>query len=360
MSVSIPPLWDPQKSYHVNDNAIRNKKANQLSFDLYLLQMALGTTGSASANNYEFTDLLNMKPYNKIAMSAAALGNEPGILQKASNATSTMLEQAKSIAQNISTQFEGGQVTGNFDGQGLSVGYLQWNIGSGTLQPLLQEMSTQYPNEFEKIFNSKVLGEDANGKTKMSDILKSVFNQSQSEQLQWAKSINRSNQIVEPWKSAFNQLVKNDQFIEIEAQYSKPYQNKATQMMNELGVKTVRGYALAFDIAVQNGSIKPSAKALVQGALVGQSNKLTNSQDSSLTKNQKEIVIDLGNRLQGVADTGLRKLYYTAAAVAITSKDQFAKDVWSRKVAIIAGEGKVHGQQLALEKNMGLNDQQIG
>jgi hypothetical protein len=35
-----------------------------------------------------------------------------------------------------------GAVSGNFDGMGISLGVLQWNIGSGSLQPLLKELST--------------------------------------------------------------------------------------------------------------------------------------------------------------------------------------------------------------------------
>lgn len=43
--------------------------------------------------------------------------------------------------------FEGSSYTklsGNFDGQGISYGLLQWNFGQGTLQPLLISMNTNH------------------------------------------------------------------------------------------------------------------------------------------------------------------------------------------------------------------------
>lgn len=349
-------------------SANKNTSIKAFNLDPYLLPKALE---ERTSTNTELINLLAMTTYNQIALNAIALGNEPGLLntsnltpnqttnaaaaannpnqflQKVYGSPKAILDQAKAIAQKISTLYEGGQVTGDFDGQGLSVGYLQWNIGSGTLQPLLKEMSKQNPQEFREIFGAQ------------GDVLKSVLNKSKSEQLSWAKSINQGDRIIEPWKSAFNKLTKNDKFIEIENEHSKSYQATATNIMNDLGVKTVRGYALAFDIAVQNGSIKSKALSMVNNAISGQTNKLTNPNDPSLTKNQRSIIIDLNNRIKNVTDQGLRKLYYTAAAVAISSKDQFAKDVWNRKSAIIAGEGKVHGSILALDQNMGLNDQAL-
>lgn len=372
MSLSTSPIGAFPKFNASSMN--KNTSMEAFSLNPYLTPTALETTSTGVGSQTELINLLAMTAYNQIALSAIALGNEPGLLNIPTMSTNNIptnlttnaaaannpnqfiqkaygsgtLNQAKTVAQKISTLYEGGQVTGDFDGQGLSVGYLQWNIGSGTLQPLLKEMATKHPQEFDHVFGE------------LSEELKSVLGKSKSEQLKWAKSINQENKIVEPWKSAFNQLVKSEQFINVENQHSKSYQAAATKIMNDMGVKTVRGYALAFDIAVQNGSVKSVANTLVNDALRGQKNKLTNPRDTSLTENQKAVVTDLNNRVKDLTDNALKKLYYTAAAVAISSKDQFAKDVWSRKAAIIAGEGTVHGSILALDKSMGLNDQAIG
>lgn len=289
-------------------------------------------------------------------------------LQKASGVVkknkSSLLEQAKLAARNITSLFEGNNVTGNFDNQGLSLGYLQWNIGSGTLQPLLKYMSMGGSTSqiFDEIFEDNVLVEDSNGKTiqrKMSEVLREVLNKGKSEQLEWAKSINNeNNQIIEPWKSAFNKLIYNNKFIQIQDNYAKPYLNSAINIMNnpDFGVKTIRGYALAFDIAVQNGSVKPNAKVLIKEALEGKRNKLTDYNHPELTENQRFVIKDLSKRLENTKDNNLKKLYYTAAAVAILSNDKYVKDVWARKSAIVSGTGNVHGRMLDLKKISGLND----
>ena len=54
-----------------------------------------------------------------------------------------------SQAIKITSFYEGSgfdEVTGNFDGQGLSYGILQWNFGQGTLQPIFKNLFARYPN----------------------------------------------------------------------------------------------------------------------------------------------------------------------------------------------------------------------
>src|SRR5262245_9926790 len=44
-------------------------------------------------------------------------------------------------------------LAGNFDKQGISFGVLQWNLGQGTLQPLLSEMVTEHRDVAGTIFH---------------------------------------------------------------------------------------------------------------------------------------------------------------------------------------------------------------
>src|SRR3979490_1801581 len=66
---------------------------------------------------------------------------------------------------------------GDFDGQGISFGVLQWNIGQGSLQPLLRKIIKAEPEIVESIFaqNYKELN--------------SMLAASKSKQLDWARSI---------------------------------------------------------------------------------------------------------------------------------------------------------------------------
>jgi Putative peptidoglycan binding domain len=44
-------------------------------------------------------------------------------------------------------------LTGDFDGMGISFGVCQWNIGQGTLQPLLHDMFEQHIDVAQSIFH---------------------------------------------------------------------------------------------------------------------------------------------------------------------------------------------------------------
>src|SRR6185369_15628581 len=63
-------------------------------------------------------------------------------------------------ALSMTTTFENGRplnfggLSGNFEGQGLSFGLLQWNIGTGSLQPLLNEFARDHAQHFDAIFGT--------------------------------------------------------------------------------------------------------------------------------------------------------------------------------------------------------------
>lgn len=61
----------------------------------------------------------------------------------------------------LTAAFEGGGYTalsGNFDGQGVSFGFLQWNLGRGTLQPLIKAMHEHDPVAFDRCCTVTVQG----------------------------------------------------------------------------------------------------------------------------------------------------------------------------------------------------------
>ena len=75
---------------------------------------------------------------------------------------STMLNQPAALrCLALTSSFETGSmppecfcgITGDFDGQGISFGALQWNLGQGSLQPLLQEMFENHEQVARDIFH---------------------------------------------------------------------------------------------------------------------------------------------------------------------------------------------------------------
>ena len=222
------------------------------------------------------------------------------------------------VARNISKQFEVGnsnQIAGNFDGQGLSLGYFQWCIGQDTLQPLLNRMDREYNAEMKSIFGTNY------------DSIHNMIIGTKENQLEWAKTINNStNTVAEPWYSQFVSLTNNQHFIDIESDAEAYKIGQAMIICDKYNLKTIRGFALAFDIAVQNGSISSDASKIIDTAVKKNSNM-----------SEKDLLKVIAN---AVADTSI----------------SIAEDIRSRKIAIVNGQGTVHGSAIDLDKNYGLTD----
>lgn len=227
-------------------------------------------------------------------------------------------ENVVSTAVNITKQFEVGvssQIAGDFDGQGLSLGYLQWNIGAGTLQPLLNRMDKEYNTEMQSIFGINY------------DSILNMIQGTKENQIIWTESINNStNNIKEPWLSQFVSLCNNQHFKNIEAAAEVYSVNQAMLICDNYKLKTIRGFALAFDIVVQNGSIS-----------VGATNNIATSIEKNPGMSEKDL---LGIIAKAVAD----------------SSGNNSVDVLSRKMAIVNGQGKVHNSMLYLDTNYQLSD----
>ncbi|MFT8314025.1 MAG: Ig-like domain-containing protein [Clostridium sp.] len=222
------------------------------------------------------------------------------------------------IAANITKQFEVGasnQIEGNFDGEGLSLGYLQWCIGQGTLQPLLNRMDSQYNSEMKSIFGTNY------------DSIHKMLQDTQANQLNWAKSINdSSNNITSSWHSQLVNLTNNQDFIGIEKDAQVYTVHQAMLICDKYKLNTVRGFALAFDIVNQDGGISTAAQEIIASTYVTNPNM-----------SEKDLLSVIAN------------------AVASTSTTN-SSDILSRKMAIINGQGTVHVINLNLDLNYGLSD----
>ena len=69
-------------------------------------------------------------------------------------------------------------LSGDFDGQGISFGALQWNFGKGSLQPLLLEMNTQYESILRDVFDEEY-----------QTLLHVLEDLDKPAQMKWARSI---------------------------------------------------------------------------------------------------------------------------------------------------------------------------
>jgi hypothetical protein len=210
-------------------------------------------------------------------------------------------------------------LAGNFDRQGLSFGVLQWNIGQGTLQPLLSEMLTVHHDVAAAIFHDQLAP------------LEAMLGSPRDRQLAWAQSIqdSRSFTVFEPWRGLLRALGRTAEFQAIQCEHADQIRQMAQAMCGDFGVATERALALMFDICVQNGSIKRSTATLISD--------------------------DFGRLPDGdPASTEEAKLRVIANRRAEAAAKTFVEDVRVRKLTIANGRGTVHNVPYDLEQQFGI------
>jgi hypothetical protein len=215
-------------------------------------------------------------------------------------------------------------LSGDFDGQGLSFGVVQWNIGQGSLQPLLAEMNSNHPDILGQIFGSNY------------SALVAMLGETLDEQLTWARSIQDplKHALFEPWAGQFKTLGRQQEFQDIETKYAAGLFRQALALCNDFGVTSQRAAALMFDIKVQNGGIKAWVKPQI----------LSDFQQLSAS-----------GQAAGDGALEVARLRIIASRAAASASPQWIADVQSRKLTIANGEGVVHGNQYNLADQYGIS-----
>jgi hypothetical protein len=211
---------------------------------------------------------------------------------------------------------------GDFDGQGISFGVLQWNIGQGTLQPLLAQMNQNHPDLLGQVFGPNY------------SALAVMLDETVDEQLAWARSIQDPirHVLFEPWQGLFRTLGRLQEFQDIEAQSAAGIFQQALALCNEYEVSSQRAAALLFDIKVQTGGIK----SWVKPQILSDYEQLDQS---------------------GSGDVPLEvaRLRIIATRSAASANPKWVADVQNRKLTIANGEGTVHGNHYDLEGQYGIS-----
>lgn len=219
-------------------------------------------------------------------------------------------------------------VTGNFDGQGMSFGALQWNFGQGTLQPLLREMLSKHPDVASSIFGASLAQ------------LRQAISGDKAAAIGFAVSIQdpAKKAVINPWRQMFTSLGLTPEFQAIEVEGAAAYARRGVGLCQEYGLWSERGRALMFDICVQNGSIADNTKAL--------------------------IMADFAKLPQTLSpeDAELEKMRIVANRRAEAANSRFVEDVRTRKLCIAEGKGTVHGitYDLARQFNLALQQAEAG
>lgn len=245
---------------------------------------------------------------------------EPGITTEPLRHRSLALTGSFETGEPIPECFAG--LSGDFDGQGISFGALQWNLGQGSLQPLLRRALESHPDVMETSFGERL------------GVIEQVLDVQSSEQLAWARSIQgpHRHRLREPWRGAFRALGRTEEFQEIELEAAGRLHDAALDLCHDYGLRSERAVALMFDIKVQNGSI-PS---WVESQIREEFRRLE-------AQEEEEDAEDEEARLRIVANRR-----------AEASNPRWVEDVRRRKLTIATGRGTVHGMHYDLAGDYGI------
>ncbi len=244
---------------------------------------------------------------------------DPAIVSKPADYKCLALTGAFETGVGIPECFAG--ISGDFDGQGLSFGVLQWNFGQDSLQPLLKDMIKNNKKIVKSIFQDHY------------DVLVEALNADKHELMQFARSIQHpvKHFVFEPWRGMFKALGRTEAFQAIEQQYASGLYKSALQLCSDYGLKSERGVALMFDIKVQNGSINKLVQAQIQ-------------------RDFATLPAGLSNE-----DAEVEKMKIIANRRAEASNPLWVEDVRARKLCIAKGGGTIHGITYELETQFGIS-----
>jgi len=156
------------------------------------------------------------------------------------------------------------QVTGNFDGAGLSFGPIQCNLKSGTLQELFRRMRGENSRRLEHCF-----GNDADYLTFWH-----ILDGSRSAAVQWADRLSSGRYkhgFSQPWKGYLQAVGRETLFRKVMLRYA--YDKYGKLLMSSLAfargissirIDNLRCLAALYDMGVQQGSLHKAHSQIIR------------------------------------------------------------------------------------------------
>ncbi len=243
---------------------------------------------------------------------------EPEIIAKPLNFQCLALTGTFEIGKGFPDCFAG--LSGDFDGQGISFGVLQWNFGQNTLQRMLRDMIAQHPDLMRSIYQNQY------------DTLVAALAADKEELMEFARSIQHpvKHYVHQPWRGMFKALGRSAECQALQVKYADGLYQEALELCTEYDLWSERAAALMFDIKVQNGSIRRVTKAQILAAF--------DDLPGNLPRDEREV--------------GMMRIVANLRAEA--SNPRWVEDVRARKLCCANGAGSVHGVHFGLEEQFGI------
>ncbi len=238
---------------------------------------------------------------------------------------SAWLDQALSITG----KFEGrgyDNVSGNFDGQGISAGVLQWCFGQGSLQEKILKPYLVKHGSIDKlnIFPKPIMDSLAKASTS-AGLRVAVIEMNNSKGV-----FTRSYHVRPDWMVAWRKFLLLPEVVELQKVACESVANQAIKLCHIWEMISLRAFCWFFDIVTQNGSMKGVTKNRPDSI------KLINAINSASPKNKSLwSKRDLNDEQKILMIASWERSLLARAA--------YQKDVMDRKGTIAAGIGYVHG-----------------
>lgn len=231
-----------------------------------------------------------------------------------------MRDELKKRVLKMTAEFEGGwdAVAGDFDGQLLSWGPLQWNLGQGTLYPILVDV-------YQRAAKTST-GKMAVHKLMGADFVQALLDGPQAFNIfVKSKVLDAKGQVKAAYKKRLQSLAYTKYAQDAFVVGAEGYFKRAESLARTLGFKSERGFALCFDTVVQNGGPRDDH--------IQAFNEMYDPE-----KHPEEWMM----------------LKIFAQVVAMKANPKWRSDVLSRKMTIAVGKGVVHGRFYDLEQDFGI------
>ena len=211
------------------------------------------------------------------------------------------------------------RIAGDFDGQGLSYGALQWNIGQGTIQDLLIDAVLG-----DTEMASRIFGDD------LPELMEVLRGMGREEQLHWVRSKKWGRHTL--WGKRLQDFGLVYAMQEQQVLRAYGYYKQALDWCVDYDLWSERAVALMFDIRVQNGSIQRRVQAQIREELTQEKEDFPMASPDW----EEHVLEKIANRRAEAAN------------------ERWVEDVRARKLCIALGEGKVHGKKINVADEYGI------
>jgi hypothetical protein len=164
--------------------------------------------------------------------------------------------KAVQITSTLETGKRGGfyGLSGNFDGYGISFGLVNWNIGTGSLQPLLRDFAASEPARWKAVFGNDAASFLTLITPKGGDAVKDQLRFAIEQMNTWRVVKGKTTwSVKEPWVTYFKRLSEDPAFQRIQVRYVRKLLDRARYFCEYFGLKSEMSFAFMFDAVSSHG-----------------------------------------------------------------------------------------------------------